>query len=528
MKTSMNRRDLLRYAGAGIAGATNLFGQAPAFLKHWERDATAYPLMLQIGDITDGRATIWARSDRPSRMIVTWNTVDGSVLANRIIGPHCLESTDFTGRVELRGLPNGQQIQFNVQFEDLSQKSRLSEPLNGKFRTAPIGRNDIRFLWSGDTAGQGWGINPEWGGMRIYETMRRREPHFFIHCGDTVYADGPISERVTLPDGSTWRNVVTEEVSKVAETSDEFRGRYKYNLLDENVRRFAAEVPQIWQWDDHEVTNNWSGSKDLSGDTRYKEKNVPLLVARAAKAFLDYAPMRFSADETERVYRKMSFGPMLDVFVIDQRSYRTNNTHNTQEREDIDTQYLGAEQRAWLKAGLKASTATWKVIASDMPIGLNVGDGRDAQGRARWEAIANADNGPARGREMEFADLFGYIKQNNIRNIVWLTADTHYTAAHYYDPTKAKFTDFLPFWEFMSGPLNAGSFGPNTTDGTFGIQVMYQKHPPAGQVNLPPSAGLQFFGEVNIAGGTEVMTVVLRDLTGAALYTKELVPERNS
>jgi len=57
--------------------------------------------------------------------------------------------------------------------------------------------------------------------------------------------------------GQIWINLVTTEVSKVAETQAEFRGRYKYNLLDENLRSFNAEVPQIWQWDDHEVANNY-------------------------------------------------------------------------------------------------------------------------------------------------------------------------------------------------------------------------------------------------------------------------------
>jgi phosphodiesterase/alkaline phosphatase D-like protein len=58
--------------------------------------------------------------------------------------------------------------------------------------------------------------------------------------------------------------------------------------------------------------------------------------------------------------------------------------------------------------------------------------------------------------------------------------------------------DFAPFWEFVAGPLNAGSFGPNTTDSTFGPQVLFAKAPPTGQANLSPFAGLQFFGEVNI------------------------------
>ena len=99
----------------------------------------------------------------------------------------------------------------------------------------------MRFVWSGDTVGQGWGINPSFGGMKIYESMRRRQPLFFIHSGDTIYADGPIRESVVAENGQTWTNLVTPEVSKVAETLDEFRGRYRYNLLDENVRRFAME-----------------------------------------------------------------------------------------------------------------------------------------------------------------------------------------------------------------------------------------------------------------------------------------------
>ncbi len=77
--------------------------------------------------------------------------------------------------------------------------------------------------------------------MTIYETMRGLQPDFFIHSGDTVYADGPIEAEVPLPDGGVWRNVTTEEKAKVAETLAQFRGNHKYNLLDYNVRRFNAD-----------------------------------------------------------------------------------------------------------------------------------------------------------------------------------------------------------------------------------------------------------------------------------------------
>ena len=55
---------------------------------------------------------------------------------------------------------------------------------------------------------------------------------------------------------------------------------------------------------------------------------------------------------------------------------------------------------------LRESKAVWKVIAADMPIGLLVPDGRDSQGRTRFEAIANGD-GPPLGRELETARLLG-------------------------------------------------------------------------------------------------------------------------
>jgi alkaline phosphatase D len=166
----------------------------------------------------------------------------------------------------------------------------------------------------------------------------------------------------------------------------------------------------------------------------------------------------------------------------------------------------------------------WKVIAADMPVGLNVGDGNTAAGVARWEAIANDNPGAPLGRELEIAELLRFIKSERVRNVVWLTADVHYCAAHYYDPKSAAFNDFDGFWEFVSGPLNAGSFGPNTIDATFGPQVVFSKAPPPGQVNLSPYAGLQFFGEVNIDSKSGELTVDLRDLGGASVFSKTLAP----
>lgn len=477
------------------------------------------PYGVASGDITSGSAIVWSRTDRPARMIVDYDTTESFRNPKRLISRDVSSASDYTARVNLTYLPPNQQIFYRVTFEDINDRNIYSVPVTGTFRTPPANKRDIFFAWSGDTAGQGWGINPDFGGMKIYETMRRLNPNFFIHSGDTIYADGPIQPEVTLDNGSIWKNITTPEKSKVAETLAEFRGNYIYNLMDENVRRFNAQVPQLVQWDDHEVTNNWYPGELLANDDRYTEKNVDILSSRARQAFLEYQPIRFNSRDPKRIYRSFNYGPSLEIFMLDKRSYRGPNSPNNQTVPSQETAFLGNSQIRWLKEKLLSSRATWKVIASDMPIGLIVADGS-----TNFENAANGDGLPL-GRELEIADLLRFIKQKNIRNVVWLTADVHYAAAHYYDPSKAQFTDFKPFWEFVAGPLNSGTFGPNKLDNTFGPQVKFNSIPSDLKPNRPPSDGLQFFGTVKIDGTSQVMTVALYNLEGRVLYSLDLPPE---
>ena len=508
---SVNRRDFLKLST--VAGATALSSPSVFAIG---KDRPLIPYGVQSGDISNGRGIVWSRTNRPARMIVEWSTTPKFEKVQRVMGPAALPENDFTTTVDLQNLPAGQHIFYRVSYRDLASVNNESHAVLGHFKTAPNLKQDIRFQWSGDTVGQGWGINEDIGGMTIYQIMAKSRPDFFIHSGDNIYADGPVQEKVELADGSVWKNVVTEAKSKVAETLDEYRGNYVYNLMDKNLRHFNAQVPIISQWDDHETLNNWY-SNEIIEDDRYQTKSVALLAARSKKAFMEYMPMRLSSDEKERIYRKIPYGPSLDVFVIDMRSYRGDNSANRQAQPSDATDYMGREQIAWLKQGLKDSKATWKVIASDMPIGLMVKDGDN------FENSSNGD-GPVLGREHEIADLLRFIKHNNVNNTVWLTADVHYTAAHYYNPDKAQFKDFNGFWEFVSGPLNAGTFGPNELDNTFGPELRYVKAPKEGESNLPPSAGMQFYGEVEIDGRTEAMKVMLKDMFGRTLFTQNLDP----
>jgi len=334
-----------------------------------------------------------------------------------------------------------------------------------------------------------------------------------------------MQDEVELKDGSTWKNtVLIDEKRKVAETLDEYRGQWKYNMMDDHVRALNAICPTFFQWDDHEVVNNWSASKDLTADDRHSEKSVQLLAARSARAFHEVTPISHSPAEPGRVYRKIHYGPMLDVVFLDLRTYRGPN-HDSMETELSDeARVLGAEQLAWLKRELAASRATWKVIACDMPLGLIVWDNWKEQ--AGTEGVANGDHGAPKGRELEIADLLRFIKTAGIDNTVWLTADVHYTAAHHYSPDRAQIQDFDPFWEFVSGPLHAGTFGPNDMDMTFGPKVEFVKAPTAEQgANLPPSMGLQFFGLVDIDGQSQQMTVRLMERGNSKPWSITLDPK---
>ncbi len=525
----LSRRSFIRSAtlaggsvvAAGLTGRGFAQGRSPAVVTS-DRMRPALPYGVQTGDLLGDRAILWAASDRPARMMVEWATTESFTNARELSGPAALEDTDFTARLDLAGLPPGQRIFYRVTMVDLADLGLVSAPVTGSFTTPPPGRRNLRFVWSGDTAGQGWGINPDFGGMKIYEQMRQAGPDFFIHSGDTIYADGPIAPEVQLPEG-VWKNLTTEAKSKVAESLAEFRANYAYNLMDEHLRRFNAEVPMLAQWDDHEVTNNWYWEKRLDHDERYKEGSVALLAARGMRAFTEYMPVRRHPLERDRIYTSFRWGPSLEVFRIDMRAYRGPNTDGLETELAPEARILGVLQMHWLKQALLASEATWKVIAADMPLGLIVWD--DFQEQRGSEAVAQGDDGPPRGRELEIAELLTFIHRNHVRNVVWLTADVHYTAAHHYHPNRARYQDFAPFWEFVSGPLNAGSFGPNPLDATFGPEVVFQKAPPEGQANLPPSAGLQFFGQVDIDAESEVMTVALKDLGGQILFTQQLEPE---
>ena len=454
------RASLTRRSFLSAAGATAAVGLLDGIAKPSLSRAADRPVIthgIQSGDVSIDSGIVWARADRPARMLVEVATTDSFKTVRSAVYVDALPETDFTAKALIEGLPAGQDIFYRIRFQDHASPTILSEPQVGRFRTAPSERRSVSFVWSGDTAGGGWGIDEARGGMRSYATMLRRRPDFFIHCGDHIYADCPIAAAASC---RTAKSGATSSPKR----NPGWRRRWRIFAATTNttcstrtraVQCRGSTVRPVGRSRGHQRlvsgrAARWDG---------YADKSALQLAARGCRAFHEYMPMRETLAEAGRIYRKIPYGPLLDVFLLDMRSYRTPSATATAGRGRRASS--GGAGLAWLKRELMRSQATWKVIAADLPIGVVSAD-----------AMAQGDGLP-RGREIEIAELLAFIKHAGIRNTVWITADMHYTAAHYYDPNRAVFQDFEPFWEFVSGPLHAGTYPPGELDNTFGPRAVY-------------------------------------------------------
>ncbi len=494
---SLSRRKLL--IGASAAAFAPRLG--------WAGTAERInPRSIAVGDVGTHGATLWARGRREGRLVVQLAPDPDFRNIRELLGPLASADTDFTARLRVDDLPSRERMYWRATLDAGGDRA---EWMAGSFLTAGAGR-DVRFVWGGDTGGQGYGINDQFGGMRIFDAIRQHHPDFVIHAGDLAYSDGPMEERKEAPDGSIWHNLVTPEVARVSETLDEFRGRFRYNHIDEHFRAMLTEVPILHMWDDHEYKNNWYPGAPIR-DKRYKAQNINELVPNARRAFFEYTPT-----DSNQLYRKVEYGPLLDVFLLDCRSYRGPNSAGRQTWYHPGAHWLGPFQRDWLKVELARSKARWKVVVNSMPLGI--------MPRGGGKPSDNATNGGGQplGRELEIAHILRYIRESNVQNVVWLTADLHYGAATHYSPDRAQFKEFDPFWEFMAGPWNAGTGKLHKLDPTFGARSEWVSITKETNRHASPAEGAQFYGLVEIDSGSGDLTVSFHDQEQAMLHRQTL------
>src|SRR4051812_49733263 len=126
MRTSaLTRR---RFLAAGVSStALAAVGIAkPALSRAADRPLITHG--VQSGDVSIDTGVVWARADRPSRMLVEVSTTDSFKAIRGAAFVDALPETDFTAKVLLEGLPPGQDIFYRIRFEDHSFPTVMSEP----------------------------------------------------------------------------------------------------------------------------------------------------------------------------------------------------------------------------------------------------------------------------------------------------------------------------------------------------------------------------------------------------------------
>jgi len=247
----------------------------------------------------------------------------------------------------------------------------------------------------------------------IYDTMAAHAPAFMVFLGDRFYNDAGLNPQHATTESGFWT-------------------AYK-NAQDANMQAFGKLYPFFGTWDDHDY-----GLND-AGDT------YPFKIPSRA-AFGKYWPNPDYVETDAAVYYKFT-AAHCEFFMLDCRW-----KHGT-----LGTTMVGAAQLAWLKASLLASTATFKFILSS----VMVNDFATTPVADAW-----------RGFVTERTDLFDYIKNNNIRNVIFLSGDQHWTGVFLMDHNVYQCGDNVRgFYDISATPMSP-DFRPKTTSNNY--QVLYK------------------------------------------------------
>ncbi len=216
----------------------------------------------------------------------------------------------------------------------------------------------------------------------------------------------------------------------------------------------------------------------------------------------------FEASESQRV-EGFGYGPLLDVFVLGRWcSYRGANGYNRQERPGPDTAFPGAPS-SW--PGCSAawpSRAPWKVVAADMPLSLLVDDGKDAQGRNMFEAVANGD-GPVLAASSSSRSC-SRTQRQKVRNAFRLAHGGRAPRrAPLLRPEAGGVSRLRPLLGVRSRPAERRDLRPNPLDNTFAAGRARERRRRRGRPTCSPLGGMRPQGKnIDARGG---LAVDLRD-----------------
>lgn len=448
------------------------------------------PVVAEVGP---ERAVLWARTDEAGHWRVV---VRGAGLVRRARVPVGAED-DGIARAVISGLVPAATYDYAAWFVvegGREEGFRIPEAaVRGSFQTAPPAdaQAPVSFVFGADLAGQNVCRHGRTG-FPIFEGMGATEPDFFLALGDMIYADDPCLR--------LGRYVTTQVVGleAPAETLDDYRAAWRYTREDEKLAAFLAKTPLYATWDDHEI-----GNDAHPGTPRF---------AIARRAFREWNPV--IADGPGGFHRRIRWGKHLDIFLLDTRSFRAPQAQP--DTGDAPKTLLGAAQKRWLLAGLADSDATWKLVATTVPLSIPTGapDARDG-----W-----ADGGGETGYERELGEIVAHLQREGVADVVFLSGDVHFASVIRYRPDPEGDPGFF-FHEITAGPLQAGLFPREDLDETFGPNRRFFYGPPkpdalAGWSRVTPWFN---FGHAEVSARGE-LTLSILGVEGNTLFRTSLVP----
>lgn len=317
----MNRRKFLKsLGGAGLAIPSWLTGSGCGTVVVPNDPTTGLSLGYISGDVTHQSALIWLRADPGSRVSLQVAEEPSFRKADSTPAVGVDPDADYSAIIPLDNLrPATRYYYRGVVF------GKTPGPI-ASFVTAPAPSDDAKvvFCFSGDS-------RESYQPFTIMRAVQAQRPDFFLHLGDTIYADR----------GGN------------AQSLPEFWQKYRANRSDPFSQNCFGTTSVYALWDDHEVEDNYLPDHPLAPIGR--------------KAFLDYWPIRRTASEPERIYRSVRWGRAVELVLLDARQYR----------DPKNGTLLGQRQREWFLETLGRSTAAFKFIATPVPMS---GGGRD-----RWD-----------------------------------------------------------------------------------------------------------------------------------------------
>lgn len=280
------------------AGKTNKKLQS-----HFDQNLAPFYHGVASGDPLASQVILWTRitPDTPGDVEVIWQIATDPQM-QKIVNSGVVvtnEAKDYTVKVDADGLQPATTYYYH--FSALGKNS-----LTGRTRTAPTANVDnLRFAVVSCS-------NYQNGYFNAYGNIaERNDIDAVIHLGDYIY------EYATGEFGYSDKIGRTHQPSNEIITLEDYRIRYSYYRLDPKLRRLHQQLPFITVWDDHEFAND--AYKDGAQNHQSNEGNWGTRKGNAFKAYFEWMPVRTNTLASNRIYRKISYGNLVDLIMLDTR-----------------------------------------------------------------------------------------------------------------------------------------------------------------------------------------------------------------